>query len=421
MQTSTQTLHNDSRRNHSHNRISFNSSQNHNKINFKKKITSGRFPHPYGCGNQSPSVDPSARVPSGAALGSLMVLNKWAHRAVYSFKTRKKCVGYMWGICGVTKNYKKRAHSLWKCMSRNYNYCFTINNPTLNDKNLLIAAQPIKYLIWGNETGADGTPHYQGLICWRNAKTLAATKRYLPRAHLEVMRGTFEQAAEYCKKDGDFTERGTLPKDPREKGDDERARWESAWALATLGRIADISPQKRLVHYNTLKRIGKDYMAPVVGNGKENGVWLWGESGCGKTTGVLAKFPRAYPKTGDKWFDGLQGETVWYLDDVDPEQSGWLRRLLKLWTGGHAFIGANKGGASSMCAKLVIVTSQYRIDSIWADQESRVAFHRRFIEVEVHEGEPIIWPGCRIDHLTPQDYGLEEEEGSVVSLDLNEE
>ncbi|GIY53054.1 hypothetical protein CDAR_397221 [Caerostris darwini] len=43
---------------------------------------------------------------------------------------------------------------------------------------------------------------------WRaeNSLRLSAAKNILPAAHLEISRGTPQEASDYCKKDGDFSE-----------------------------------------------------------------------------------------------------------------------------------------------------------------------------------------------------------------------
>ena len=66
-------------------------------------------------------------------------------------------------------------------------------------------------MVIGYEVGKDGTPHLQGYVCMKKTRTLPAMKKIMPRAHLELMKGTPEQAAEYCKKDGKFDEKGTFP------------------------------------------------------------------------------------------------------------------------------------------------------------------------------------------------------------------
>lgn len=99
---------------------------------------------------------------------------------------------------------------------RTRHFCFTVNNYTNADDDLLKAlgqAEGTTYLVYGYETGESGTPHLQGYIVFSTTKRFAQVKSVLPRgAHVEPKRGTPEQASEYCKKDGLFQEFGTLPR-----------------------------------------------------------------------------------------------------------------------------------------------------------------------------------------------------------------
>jgi len=65
-----------------------------------------------------------------------------------------------------------------------------------------------KYVIFGSERGASNTPHYQGFLVFPNGKSLSAAKKVLPTAHWEIKRGTFKQAIDYCKKEGQWVEFG---------------------------------------------------------------------------------------------------------------------------------------------------------------------------------------------------------------------
>lgn len=108
-------------------------------------------------------------------------------------------------------------------MSLAKRWCFTLNNPT-DDELFLhsvhgesVTAEPddseFSYFIFGQETGENGTPHLQGFFILRSKRRLNQIKA-LPgfaRAHLEVARGSPKQAADYCKKDGNFSEFGVLP------------------------------------------------------------------------------------------------------------------------------------------------------------------------------------------------------------------
>lgn len=93
------------------------------------------------------------------------------------------------------------------------NWVFTLNNPVPEDEarlNQLFEDNLCDYLVYGRETGESGTPHLQGFVAFREKKRFNAAKRLLgARAHLERARRPSE-AAEYCKKDGDYEEFGEM-------------------------------------------------------------------------------------------------------------------------------------------------------------------------------------------------------------------
>jgi len=69
----------------------------------------------------------------------------------------------------------------------------------------------VEYLVFGKEVGDSGTPHLQGFVKFRERKRLQQVKQLLRNdtVHCEVARHVV-QAAEYCKKDGEFQEFGEL-------------------------------------------------------------------------------------------------------------------------------------------------------------------------------------------------------------------
>lgn len=95
-------------------------------------------------------------------------------------------------------------------MSRHRSYCFTINNYTAKDIDKLLDAY-FKYMCFGFEVGKDDTPHIQGYIQYYTTRSFAAIKKDIPRAHIEISKGSPMQNIEYCSKDGEFYEFGERP------------------------------------------------------------------------------------------------------------------------------------------------------------------------------------------------------------------
>ncbi|AXQ66326.1 MAG: putative viral replication protein [Cressdnaviricota sp.] len=91
-------------------------------------------------------------------------------------------------------------------MSKSKNWCFTVNNYTADQEEVLKNI-PCNYLIYGREVGASGTPHLQGYIQLKERKMLSGVRKLLA-CHWEPAKGTPEQNKAYCSKDGDFHEQG---------------------------------------------------------------------------------------------------------------------------------------------------------------------------------------------------------------------
>lgn len=108
--------------------------------------------------------------------------------------------------------------------SRGRSWCVTLNNYTQAEFDKLKQLFPDqRYYVLGKEVSASGTPHIQGYLEFENQHTLRALRRESPRAHFEPRRGLPSQAADYCKKDGDFEESGTRTVDPSVR---EKTNWE---------------------------------------------------------------------------------------------------------------------------------------------------------------------------------------------------
>jgi Putative viral replication protein. len=82
-------------------------------------------------------------------------------------------------------------------------WVFTVNNPTEWDEDeLKKLVDYARYVIYGNEVGESGTPHWQGFALFNSQVRLRTCQGLLARAHWEIQRGTSKQAIDYCKKEG---------------------------------------------------------------------------------------------------------------------------------------------------------------------------------------------------------------------------
>lgn len=269
------------------------------------------------------------------------------------------------------------------------NWIFTWNNYP-NDYATALDNINCRYIIAGKEVAPNtATPHLQGYVIFLNAIRLPTVRTQLPGCHVEIARGNSTQCIAYCsKEDPNPYCRGDKPKTREEIGDDEKKRWEQAWDHAKAGRIEEISADIRIRQYSAIKKIAQDYMPPLPRLEGPCGTWIVGAAGSGKTRAVLDQHPDAYPKPRNQWWDGYQREPIVLVDDIDIFDVR-LGGKLKHWADAYPFIGESKGTSVKIRPQRIIVTSQYKIEEIWTDQETRQALLRRFIVIEKKLGEEI--------------------------------
>lgn len=190
-------------------------------------------------------------------------------------------------------------------------WCFTINNYSEEDIAVLDSFA-CEYIIYGKEVGENGTPHLQGYVCLTNRKGMPWMKKNFHKtAHLEQKRGTVKQAIEYCKKDGDVTERGTEPEEQSAKGVKARQeKYQRIIQLARDGRMDELAEDEPYTYLQFHRTLTSLFTCDKKWLDQCRGIWIYGRTGCGKTSAVMKACENGYYEKPprNKWWDGYKGE-----------------------------------------------------------------------------------------------------------------
>lgn len=266
----------------------------------------------------------------------------------------------------------KQKKSLEKCR----NMLLTLNNPQVPAEewlSKLFTDSECVYLCGQLEKGSNGTIHIQAFINFKEPQRFSKIHKYDKRVAC-VKVNINNGAHDYCMKtdtrmEGPW-EYGIKPVQRNNKID-----WESVYENARTNNFDRIPAEIKVRSYSNLKQIAKDNME-ITQKDDLRGVWIYGPAGCGKSSLAKAKYPNAYPKNRNQWWDGYKGEEAVIMDDMDPFCKE-LGGSIKDWMDRYGTILQTKGGAVVDKYKVFIVTSQYSIDEIWEDQATRDAIKRR--------------------------------------------
>lgn len=200
-------------------------------------------------------------------------------------------------------------------MSQARSWLGTLNNPdttVVQDYlSLWFTKARARYVNGQLEKGKEGTVHIQFFLNFEKPVRLAALKKFCPKAHFQqVLRDN--GASDYCLK--------------------EETRLEGPWEFGLKPARHNVQGEKALKN-KTILELGvekcvemelisiKDYCKikqcvqqynlntqKAMDADDVRGVWYWGDPGAGKSYNARLRYPDAYLKAQNKWWDGYTGQ-----------------------------------------------------------------------------------------------------------------
>lgn len=257
-----------------------------------------------------------------------------------------------------------------------------LDKSILKDKLIEIGAT---YLIIGSEIcPSTNRPHLQ-FYFESDYKKRVMTMRKILGCWCYVARGDAQENNVYCRKDNDHIEFGQRR---RIKGKDKSDRYQHMIELASQSKfeeIIDLYPQhavnrglRNLREITTIKNEQTSFRYSMMC------LWIYSKKpGTGKSRFAYEKFPQAYWKLDNKWFENYLGQDVIVWDELRKSHEHSLDKLLR-WSDGYPCRAEVKNGSVMLNHTKFIVTSNFHPYEIWGEEEAKPVL-RRFLCVEALE------------------------------------
>lgn len=268
-------------------------------------------------------------------------------------------------------------------MARLRSFCFTSFLP---DKYEAWKQLDVKYVCYGIEVSPEtGRIHLQGYCELVRRARISTIKELFDDngMHIEPRRGTAQQAAIYCKKDGNYHEHGVISQ--------QGARTDISHIR---GLLLEENPSMYQVLYEahslqavTIAKVWFTYRERVR-DFKPDVSWFWGPTGSGKSY-----WARIFEETmsaeeglrtwwsGDnfKWWQGYDAHEIVILDDFRPDQCSFTNLLRVLDR--YPYVVENKGGSRSLLARFIIITTPHSPEDSYSTFENLSQLTRRITNV----------------------------------------
>lgn len=280
----------------------------------------------------------------------------------------------------------------------NRHYCFTYWKLPENIKNYCEKISKIeyfRYIIAQLEISpTTKQTHIQGYIEFDRKTAIKKIQNVMPGIHVELRKGTREQAKAYCLKEesaiaGTLIEMGEFQTEQGKRNDIIflKKQVKDGKNLAKIIIEDCISYQQiriveKLNEYTSKPR--NPYHPPSIR-------WYWGATGTGKTRSVYNEFKMEdiYPSFSYKWWNGYYQQKVILIDDMRKDYAKF-HILLKLLDR-YPHIVEIKGGTTHINSQEIIITSAFHPRELYDTREDVEQLIRRITTIKKFE----------MDHKSP--------------------
>lgn len=282
-------------------------------------------------------------------------------------------------------------------------YVLTVNNP---DSNELPQGSGERFAIWQLEKGAEGTPHLQAYVSFKNPVSFNTVKKLYPTAHIEAAKGSPKQCIAYCSKkdtrqDGPW-ERGERPAQGARNDIEEAVQTikEHLGKRKPFKAACEEHPSVMVKFHRGLQFVANQMVEPR--NAPPEVHVFVGPTGCGKSRSAREWLPEAWvwnPMKGN-WFDGYLGQQEAIFEEYrgDIPYAGMLS-ILDRYTHEHQI----KGGMVDFVAKRIAITSPKMPDRWYPRQcektDSLQQLYRRITRITVWQGPVTLQEAIDLDDL----------------------
>jgi len=242
---------------------------------------------------------------------------------------------------------------------RSASWCFTDNE----NKEEIWGSISCQYIVYGREVApTTGQKHLQGYIKFPIVKSFKQVKQLHDSAHWEPCKSG-PASITYCKKDGDFYERGEVPTPG--KRTDLADVYETIKTGASYADVLDAHPSAAIQYSQGIIRAIHAQIAHRSQDTIPEVHWFHGPTASGKSrTAFEQAGPDAYVwcATGKFW-EGYTGQTHVIFDDFRPEQMSFslLLRVLDR----YRFTVETKGSSCPLAATHFWITTPLSPDATY--------------------------------------------------------
>lgn len=251
--------------------------------------------------------------------------------------------------------------------TKNRAWVFTWNNYAEEDFTY-VQSLPVVYAIFGREfSKVKRTPHIQGYLYFKDAKSFERIKKYLPKCYLYPAKGNPQQNQKYCSKTGNFIEIGECPQQGK-RTDVELVRTIIKQGGGMRGVVREASNLQQI----KIAEMVLKYEEPCR-NTKPLVLWYWGLTATGKSETAHKDFEGQdfYRKTATsgKWWEGYDAHENVIIDDLDIKTFDY-KVLLDL-TDRYGTRIECKGATRQFLAKKIIITSSWSPREIFGGEDQQ--------------------------------------------------